>query len=154
MANNAASARKESRGLGLAALAMGLAVVVRAAYLYAQADAPSFSHPEVDAAYHDYWARAMVSGDWTPPPGRPDPEIRQRAYFRPPGYPFFLAAVYRVLGADYLHPRLVQAALGLLNVWLAFVAARRWFGPLAGLTRRMPMMPSVLKSMMRMRRTA
>ena len=132
MANNAASARKESRGLGLAALALGLAVVVRAAYLYAQADAPSFSHPEVDAAYHDYWARAMVSGDWTPPPGRPDPEIRQRAYFRPPGYPFFLAAVYRVLGADYLHPRLVQAALGLLNVWLAFVAARRWFGPLAG----------------------
>jgi len=123
---------KASRGLGLAALALGLAFVVRAAYLYAQSDAPAFRHPEVDAAYHDYWARAMVSGDWTPPPGRPDPEIQPRAYFRPPGYPFFLAAVYRVLGPDYLLPRLAQAALGLLNVWLAFVAARRWFGAWAG----------------------
>ena len=108
-------------------------LLVRALYLVEVIAAPSFRVPEVDAAYHDYWARALVTGDWSPPAGRPDPEIAARAYFRPPGYPFFLAAVYRLLGGDYLSPRLAQMALGLLNIVLAFLFARRWFGAAAGL---------------------
>ncbi|MBP7830349.1 MAG: tetratricopeptide repeat protein [Kiritimatiellae bacterium] len=123
--------RRSRSGLALAGVLV-LALLVRGAYLFTEADKPAFTHPEVDAAYHDYWARGLVSGIWTPPPGQPDPEIATRAYFRPPGYPFFLAAVYRVLGTDYLVPRLVQAALGVLNAWLAFLLARRWFGAPAG----------------------
>lgn len=62
-----------------------------------------------------------------------DPEIRTTPHGRPPGYPWFLAAVYRVCGLSYLAPRVVQMGLGLVNVLLAFALGRRLFGNAAGL---------------------
>lgn len=110
-----------------------VAVLLRLTYLLEATDAPDFTTPRFEAQYHDYWARALVSGDWTPPDGVTDPEIRQRPYFRPPGYPFFLAAVYRIFGTGYLQPRLVQMALGVLTCALLFGLGRRTFGDTAGL---------------------
>src|ERR1051326_4989843 len=54
--------------------------------------------------------------------------------FRPPGYPFFLAAIYRFSGYQNLLPvRLIQAVLSALAVWQVFVIAARLFNRQAGL---------------------
>lgn len=91
-----------------------------------------FAHPGLDAGYHDYWARGLAFGQWTPPHNQPDPQIRALPYFRPPGYPYFLAFMYRLTGGSASPARLAQFALGVLNVFLAFLFTRRRFGEIAG----------------------
>ena len=108
-----------------AILAVGLAV--RAAYLVELKGLPDFDHPLVDSHYHDYWARAMVAGDWSPPEDEPDPHINTTPYFRPPGYPLFLAAVYKTFGAGYVIPRVVQMLIGMASIVLLFALVRRLF---------------------------
>ncbi|MHC4610925.1 MAG: hypothetical protein ACYS7M_11330, partial [Planctomycetota bacterium] len=81
----------ETAALGVILL---VALLLRCSYLGELVDAPDFSHPIIDAAFHDYWARGLATGDWTPPDETPDPQISTSPYFRPPGYPLFLALVY------------------------------------------------------------
>ena len=111
------------------ALVLLAGLLVRAAYLAENRRNPDFAYPAVDAGYHDYWARALATGDWTLH-GRLeyDPKIPESPYFRPPGYPYFLALVYRLGGPSYFVPRIVQHGLGLLNVLLLYALARRWIG--------------------------
>jgi len=117
----------------LGALLCG-ALLVRWAYFQERRAEPDFTFPDVDALYHDYWARGLAFDQWTPPTGMEDPALRARPYFRPPGYPFFLAAVYRLTGGSYWAPRWIQACLGLFDMLLAYwIAARvvgRWVGAL------------------------
>jgi tetratricopeptide (TPR) repeat protein len=101
---------------------------LRFAYLGEIRDAPDFESPIADAAFHDYWARALVSGDWIPPDGEADPRIREVPFLRPPGYPYFLALAYRVTGLGSMGPRVVQMLLGLLNALLAYSLARALLG--------------------------
>ena len=103
-------------------------VLLRASYLRELVEAPDFSAPPADAAFHDYWARAIATGDWTPPGNSPDPMIPSSPYVRPPAYPFFLAMTYLVVGPGYLAPRIVQMALGMVNCVLAFILGRSIFG--------------------------
>lgn len=102
---------------------------LRIAYIDEASRLPDFERPTIDAAFHDYWARGIAFDDWTPREPFDDPGVRTSPYFRPPGYPFFLAAVYRVFGPGYLAPRAVQALLGLGTALLGFILARRFFGP-------------------------
>lgn len=127
------SPRGRRRAWWLLLVVLLLGAGVRVAYLAEIRRAPDFAFPGRDALYHDYWARALVSGDWTPPPGKPDPEIRTSPYLRPPGYPFFLAGVYLLTGSSYLGARIVQMLLGLASALLAFLLGRRLFGEAAGL---------------------
>jgi len=130
----APEARRISRRVLIILVAV-LAVggLLRGLYIAELRETPDFTEPFSDAGYHDYWARGIAFGIWTPPPNMADPEIDTSPYLRPPGYPFFLALVYRVTGGSYLAPRVVQALLGLLSAWLAFLIGRRWFGDAAGL---------------------
>lgn len=112
-------------------LLVGLAL--RVSYLHELRQSPGFDTPTLDPGFNNYWARAMATGDWTPPAPDPDPLIRVTPYLRPPGYAYFLASAYRAFGLSYLAPRLVQLILGLENCLLAFALARRWFGSGAGL---------------------
>lgn len=114
----------------LAGLACALVVgaLLRLGYLAVLMQAPDFAAPVLDPQFNDYWARAIVTGDWTPPAHAADPRVRATPYGRPPGYPYALAAVYAAAGLDYLAPRLVQMALGLVNIVLAWWLARRLFG--------------------------
>ncbi len=104
------------------------ALALRLAYLREIVASPTFTYAVYDPQYNDYWARGLVTDDWTVPEGVNDPEIRTTPYGRPPGYPFFLALVYRVFGLNYLAPRLVQMYLGLISAVLLFVLARGIFG--------------------------
>ena len=58
---------------------------LRLLYLRDLKSDPLFVRPALDAELHDYWARALATGDWTVPTHRHDPEIRTTPYFRPPG---------------------------------------------------------------------
>jgi len=112
---------------------LAVGAVVRVAYLVDIRDNPDYAAPGVDADFHDYWARGLATGDWTTRPGVLDPHIPTTPYIRPPGYPYFLALIYYVLGDGPTGPRLVQFTLGLVNAWLAFVIGRRWFSTAAAL---------------------
>lgn len=116
----------------LAILLLGL--LLRAGYLRELRQTPDFAAPVADAAFHDYWARALVTGDWRPPPGDADPHIPSTPYLRPPGYSYFLARVYRVAGVgNYLAIRIVQMAVGLVSAVLAYGLGRSLLGRGAGL---------------------
>ena len=93
---------------------------------------PRSDYLELDALYHDYWARALVTGDWTPPPGQIDPEIQRRPFIKAPGYPYVLSIVYRLVGVDYGRARAAQHALGIVSLLLLFLVARRLWGMPAG----------------------
>lgn len=110
----------------LAVLALGAGL--RIGYLReARRDAVALL-PLQDAEYNHYWARGLATGNWTLPPLTPDPRIADTPYFRPPGYAWFLALIYRLGSPRPAVAAAVQMALGLVNVVLAFLLARRWLG--------------------------
>ena len=118
--------------LALAAIIL-IGLFLRGSYLSEIVESPDFTAPTIDAAYHDYWASGLVSGDWFRPEGINDPEIKSTPYFRPPGYPYFLALVYMLSGSSFLTARIFQMALGLVNCVLAYILGRRLFGWVVGL---------------------
>ena len=107
--------------------------LLRVLYLTQLVHAPDFDAPVLDPQLNDYWSRALVTGDWSPPPFATDPELRTTPYGRPPGYPWFLASVYRVCGLNYIGPRIVQMILGLCTALLLWRVATRLVAPVAGL---------------------
>jgi len=116
----------------LCILIVGL--LLRGVYLAEIVKKPDFASPEIDARFHDYWARGLVWGDWSPPTNLTDPEISTSPYIRPPGYPYFLALIYVLTGPNYMAPRIVQMGLGLVNCVLAFILGRSLFGRWSGVT--------------------
>lgn len=135
MRESAKVRRKMGTTIALAGILL-VGLVLRISYLREHVHSPDFSLPQVDAGYYDYWARAMATGNWTVPENLsdlPDPGIRTKPYFHPPGYPFFLAAVYWLTDGSYLAARVVQMALGLVNCLLAYLLGRRVFEQRVGL---------------------
>ncbi|MDP6838868.1 MAG: glycosyltransferase family 39 protein, partial [Planctomycetota bacterium] len=123
---------KSREGLLLLAILL-LGAGLRVGHLLEALEAPDFAYPAIDAGFNDYWARSLVLADWTPPEHLPDPGIAESPCLRPPGYPWFLAAIYAATDGSYLAPRLVQALLGLTSAGLLFLLARRFLSPAAGL---------------------
>jgi len=128
--SRAGVARWELLGL-IGVLAVG--ATLRLAYLRERADQPDFRAPAADAMFHDYWARGLVTGNWTPPAGMPDPQIQRAPYLRPPGYPYFLAAVYGIAGPSPWAAAVAQMIVGLGSCVLGWILGRWGFGPAAGL---------------------
>ncbi len=115
-------------------LVLLLGLVLRGAYLGELVHTPDFAVPLADAAFHDYWARALATGNWAPPEGNADPRIPATPYLRPPGYPYFLALVYLLAGpGNYVAVRIVQMSLGLVSAVLAYRLGRKLLGRGAGL---------------------
>jgi len=110
-----------------------LGALLRGLFLGEIAGTAEFTEPTADAAFHDYWARALVTDDWSPPEQNPNPYIDSVPFVRPPGYPYFLAASYQLTGQSYLGARIVQMVLGLLNIFLAFLLGRRFMNRAVGL---------------------
>src|SRR6185295_1609253 len=115
-----------SRGLLLAAILV-FCVVGRGAYvLYlvhsnsgvtTEGDTPTYLGPAHELLEHGRF-------DSVTPPGRPE-------FLRTPGYPLFVAAVYRVFGEHDTAVLLVQVVLSALTVYLAFLlGARIWSVPI------------------------
>ena len=112
---------------------LAAALLLRIAYLAEYRSAPDFNSPILDPQLNDYWARALLSGDWTPPPHADNPEIQTTPYGRPPAYPWLLAAMYWCSRGSYMAPRLVQFLVGLINIVLVYLLAKHLSGTRAGL---------------------
>src|SRR5262249_22248446 len=77
----------------------------------------------VDGETYDRAAMAIAMGQ-----GHPD-----RVFWQPPGYPYFLGALYALFGrGSLLVPRLVQAGLGAVASVLVAWTGARLFGPKVG----------------------
>ncbi len=110
-----------------------LGFALRAWYLVAIVHAPDFAAPQQDPDVMDWYARALVTGDWTVREGEFDPEMLTTPYFRPPGHSYYLAGIYFVSRCSYLAPRLVNMLLGLSSIVLMFRLAKRLYGDRVGL---------------------
>lgn len=104
-------------------LILGVALVVRAAWVLAFQ--PS---PESDPAEYDRLAWGLAQGHgYVNEDGAP-------TAFRPVGYPAFLAAIYVVFGHSFLAAGLANALLGTLSVALTYRLAREFLSSRLSLT--------------------
>ena len=113
-----------------------LALTLRLLYLGDVSSLPDFDTPAVDAAYHDYWAQGLVTGEWPLPGGQivaERPQIAEHPFFRPPGYPYALAGVYALFGHDPTAVRIFQFILGALSCGLLAAIGARVFSRSVGL---------------------
>jgi 4-amino-4-deoxy-L-arabinose transferase-like glycosyltransferase len=106
---------------------IAVALTARIVVLHSLARLPWFDYPNVDSAVYADLGRTFARGDFL---------IGSAPLRMSPAYPFFLGAVYRAFGDGVWPIRVVQAALGLVLVVLAWDAARtlagRWPGLIAG----------------------
>ena len=117
----------DARGWIILGIILLAGLGLRLSYLHEVNSSPVFNAPIADAAFHDYWARGIASGNWTLPAGEADPRIREVPFLRPPGYPYFLGLIYALTGGSLEAARLIQMLLGLVNVVLAFFVGRAIF---------------------------
>ena len=107
--------------IALVALLLAVALALRIGYVLYSNDYV----PQGDAHSYDILARSLAAGHgW---PGR------QFGWaFRPPGYPFFLAGLYDLLGiphgSDVTTVRIAQAVVGTVTVLLIGLLARELWG--------------------------
>jgi 4-amino-4-deoxy-L-arabinose transferase-like glycosyltransferase len=114
----AALKRQELRWLA-GAIVLGL--VVRVAYVLLIRNDPIVN----DEVYYDTVGKLAQDGKWlwgTAPYGVPHP-----TFWKTPGYPLFVGAVYTVLGAGPTKLELVQALLSPATIVLTWLLARRLF---------------------------
>lgn len=111
------------------ALILFAGICLRLAYWPELVSSATFIVPTTDASYHQHWARGLAFGDWRPPgEASADPRIPRQPFFRPPGYPYVLAATYRLFGFRPFPPVWLNMALDLGGAVLTFFLARRAFG--------------------------
>lgn len=115
-----------------AILLLGLAL--RIWYLSQVVNAPDFSALQQDPEVQDYFARGLLTGNWSVPEGATDPEMITTPFFRPPGYGYLLTALYFVSNSSYLAPRIFNMLLGVVAILLMYLLGRRLFGAAAGLS--------------------
>ena len=101
---------------------LGLALLLRAAYLVDLAQTPFFDHPQMDGLYHHQWARRIAEGDWF---GEP-------VFFRAPLYSYFLGFLY-TLELEFLGVRVVQFLIGSGTAFMTAILINKKFGRTAGL---------------------
>ena len=98
-----------------------VALAVRLAVWSQLAGHPLFRAPQLDSFEYVSWASAIVAGDlrWPSPPPHG------------PGYPFFLAGVFRLFPGSLPAASVAQALLGASTCVAVAALTGIWFGPLA-----------------------
>jgi Flp pilus assembly protein TadD/4-amino-4-deoxy-L-arabinose transferase-like glycosyltransferase len=102
-------------------LALGVGFALRLWYVSDLAQQPWFGYPLVDSLTFDRAAREILAQ------GHPG------TFFRPPFYPYFLAALYAGFGRSFGAVAAVQSLLGLAALYPAYRLGERWFGRTAAI---------------------
>jgi len=100
-----------------------LAVVVRIIYLYEICDNPFFRHLMVDENSYDRWARRIAAGEW----------FGKEIFYQDPLYPYFLGAIYSVIGRDFLWVRVIQLFIGSVTCVLIYLLGTSFFDHKTGM---------------------
>ncbi|MBI4170018.1 MAG: glycosyltransferase family 39 protein, partial [Acidobacteria bacterium] len=100
-------------------LLFAIAFALRLIYVEQISDAPYFDVPLIDGANYFRLAEAIAAGDLLG--GR-------QAFWQPPLYPYFLAALIKTFGPKMGAILAVQAAVGALSCLLVYFIGRRVFG--------------------------
>jgi len=103
-------------------LVFALALSIRLLFLLELAGQELFEVLLGDAARFDSWAREIAAGDW----------LGGEVFYQAPLYPYLMALLYRLAGADVMAVRLVQAFLGAAGCTLVGAATGRLFSGRAG----------------------
>jgi tetratricopeptide (TPR) repeat protein len=95
-----------------------LALLFRLVYLLQISRAPFFDIRIGDAlAYHE-WAQRIAAGNW----------VGSDVFYQAPLYPYFLAAVYSLVGDSVMGVRFIQAVIGAASCTLLAAAGIALFG--------------------------
>lgn len=105
------------------AAVFSLAVVLRMVYLYQIHGNPFFQHLMLDESSYDLWARRIASGEW----------LGKEIFYQDPLYPYFLGAIYSVIGRDLLWVRVIQLLIGSATCVLIYLLGSAFFDRNTGL---------------------
>jgi 4-amino-4-deoxy-L-arabinose transferase-like glycosyltransferase len=105
------------------ALVLGAAAAIRVVHFVGFADHPLVTHPQIDAAFYDRWARDVLAGI----------ELGTRTLWAAPLYPTFVTALYAVFGPGVKAVAVVQHGLGVLGAALFYRLLSRLVPPRAAL---------------------
>ena len=100
------------------------AFALRVVYFLIYRDSPFYHVPVVDASTFNLWAKAIVAGQ----------QFQPDVFFKPPLYPYLLAAIYRIFGSDVTPAYLLQATLGVGTSLLVLACGRLVFSARTALT--------------------
>jgi len=98
------------------------AILIRLIYLLQIKSNPAFDNPMVDELWHLNWARDILNGNL----------IGDKAYFRGPLYPYFLAIIYGVTGESIFFTRLLQLVMGSFSAVLVYLIGKKLLGNTIG----------------------
>lgn len=86
-------------------IVLGLALVLRVAYVFEIDQSPLFAYPAVDSETYARQALRLAEGNWL--------GVGQGPFWQPPLYPYFLGAVKVLFPESFFHAaRLLQALMG------------------------------------------
>ena len=105
------------------AIVFVIALVVRLIHVWQMREAPFFSVLLGDSRSYDEWARRIAAGEW----------LGTDVFYQAPLYPYFLGAIYTLLGRDLFVVRVSQVIVGALSCATLSMAAERLFSRPAGL---------------------
>ena len=97
-----------------------LALLLRILHIYFIVPNPFFHHPVGDEKEHYEWALKIIEGDVF--------SVHKGAFFRSPGYPYFLAFLLFITGENLFLVRILQAIIGSFSVVLIYLIAEKKFG--------------------------
>ena len=99
-----------------------VALAVRLVHVWQLRASPFFDVLLGDAHGYDEWARRIAGGEW----------IGRDVFYQAPLYPYFLGAIYAVVGHSLFAVRVIQALIGSASCALLALAGRRFFSPTVG----------------------
>ncbi|MEE9614945.1 MAG: glycosyltransferase family 39 protein [Thermodesulfobacteriota bacterium] len=118
------NARPGTSAFGFLAV-FGFALLVRAAYLYSQAENPFSSYPLSDSMTYIMDAERILGGDWL---GKQVFTFGGGAF-----YPYFLAVLFAVFGKNYLAVQAAQCLMGAASSGVIYLIGQRLYGTGVGL---------------------
>jgi len=99
-----------------------LALAIRMTYLYEIHDNPFFHNLMLDEVSYDRWGQRIEAGDW----------MGKEVFYQDPLYPYFLGAIYSVLGRDMLTVRVIQLFIGSATCALIYLLGSLFFNRATG----------------------
>ena len=96
-----------------------LALLLRILHIYFIVPNPFFHHPVGDEKEYYEWALKIIEGDVF--------SIHKGAFFRSPGYPYFLAFLLFITGENLFLVRILQAIIGSFSVVLIYLITEKKF---------------------------